>query len=215
VSSSRDGRHWIVPLPEGVASSSPELFGMYTYEVRLGHTEERWSTAQGRFGPVLRVAGVQHPAPPLVCQAARTTNAIRVRAPFATPVHKGRNVRPRIPKTALWALLYARVRQTDGASYRNLLLTRTRLNPPHDHAAFLLGEIDAATMFGEGTFDLVQVVQLLHRSGLPNDAPLTALAAEFFAEERVQQGITDPAGAHLGFARILRVSPLVPVPDAC
>ena len=52
--------------------TSPELFGFFVYEVRLGHKAGRWCTAQGRFGPPLRVAGVQHPAPPLTCQAARS-----------------------------------------------------------------------------------------------------------------------------------------------
>src|SRR4030095_3003587 len=64
-------RHYLIPLPEDLAHTSPELFGFFVYEGRLGHTAERWSTAQGRFGPALRVAGVQHPAPPLECQAAR------------------------------------------------------------------------------------------------------------------------------------------------
>src|SRR6201999_3425827 len=61
---------YLVPLPPNLQETSPELFGFFVYEVRLGHDASRWSTAQGRFGPVLRVSGVQHPAPPLVCQAA-------------------------------------------------------------------------------------------------------------------------------------------------
>src|SRR6185503_6184798 len=69
-------RHYLVPLPDGLDEASLELFGFFVYEVRLGHTETRWCTAQGRFGPALRVAGVQHPAPPLVCQAARGQTAV-------------------------------------------------------------------------------------------------------------------------------------------
>jgi hypothetical protein len=181
---------------------------MYTYEIRVGHTESRWCTAQGRFGPPLRVAGVEHPAPPLFCQAARTANDIRVRAPFATPLNKGRNVRPRLPKTVLWALLYARVRQTDAASYRNLLLTRTELFPPLNP---LPGDADSAVLFGEGSFAIGTVRDLLRRLGLPDDAPLTTLAVELFREPRVE----DPVGTDLGFARMLRISTLAPVPDAC
>ena len=121
------GAHFLIPLPDGLEASSPELFSMFTYEVRLGHTDERWSTAHGRFGPPLRVAGVQHPPPPLVCQAARGLDFIRVRAAFATPVQDGRHVRPLLPKTRLWALLYARVEQADAVAWRNLLLLRTPL----------------------------------------------------------------------------------------
>ena len=210
--SSDDRRHWLIPLPPGLETASPELFGFYTYEIRLGHDAARWCTAQGLYGPPLRVAGVQHPAPTLVCQAARTRQRIRVRAPFATPVHQGRNVRPRFPQTALWALLYARIRQTDAASWRNLLLARTPLHAPSPTLGTeLLPEHDAAVLFGEGDFDLALVHDLLRRNGLPADAPLTTLAVELFQEPPVE----DPMGTNLGFARMLRVSPLAPVPDAC
>ena len=210
-----DGRHWIVPLPQGLNASSPELFGLYTYEIRVGHTNSRWSTAQGRHGPALRVTGVQHPPPPLVCQAARTAKTIHVRAPFATPVYKGRNVRPVFPKTELWAVLYARVRQTDGVSWRNLVLTRTELLAPRAILRRIPPEAHAAVMFGEGEIEIAAVRALLHRVGLPEDAPLTTLAVELFKNSSDPNPAPDPVGADLGFARILRVSPLAPVPDAC
>jgi hypothetical protein len=68
--------HFLLPLPPGVAADDPELFGFYTYELRIGHAGAPgdlrwWSTANGRFGSPLRVVGVQHPAPGLVCQAGR------------------------------------------------------------------------------------------------------------------------------------------------
>jgi hypothetical protein len=201
-----DGRHYVVSLPKGMKETSLELLGMFTYEIRVGHTDARWCTAQSRYGPPLRIAGVQHPPAPLVCQAARTRDAIRVRAPFATPVHNGRNVRPQFPKTHLWGVLYARVRQTDGASWRNLLLARTRLFPPQSRA-----ETDALVLFGEGRFPLVEIDGLLRRLGLPDDAPLTTLAVELFTDPIGP----DPLGRELGHARMLRVSPLIPVPDAC
>jgi hypothetical protein len=52
------------------------LFGFWTYELRIGHAGPPgdltwWSTANGRFGSPLRVVGVQHPAPALVCHAGR------------------------------------------------------------------------------------------------------------------------------------------------
>jgi hypothetical protein len=81
------GAHYLIP---GLDAESPEL---------LGHAGARWSTAQGRFGPPLRIAGVQHPAPPLACQVVRIKGAIHVRAPFVTAVLGGRHLRPHPPKT--------------------------------------------------------------------------------------------------------------------
>ena len=185
---------------------------MFTYEVRLGHAGERWSTAQGRFGPPLRVAGVQHPPPPLACQAARVKAQIRVRAPFATAVLNGRHVRPPFPKTRLWALLYARVRQADADAWRNLLLLKRPLAHRIDHPE--LAPILAASppqLYGDTAFAEADVEQELRARGLPADAPLTVLVAEFLTEP----DIPDPVGVNLGHARLLRVSPLAPVPEAC
>jgi hypothetical protein len=61
-----EGRHFLVPLPPGLNADSPELFGFFTYELRVGHAKI-WSTAQGRFGRALRTTGVQHPPPTLFC----------------------------------------------------------------------------------------------------------------------------------------------------
>ncbi|HEY6803382.1 MAG TPA: hypothetical protein VI306_07370 [Pyrinomonadaceae bacterium] len=201
------GIHFLVPLPKGLNESSLELFGMYSYEIRVGHNDRRWSLAQARFGPPLRVAGVPHPAPPLVCQAARGEFAIRVRAPYATAVHDGRNVRPRFPRTSMWAVLYARIKQTDAASWRNLLLDRAPMSP----GQVFDNEADGRTLFGQGLFEIVQVKNQLQRLGLPDDTPLTTLAVEFFTDPIPP----DPLGDDLGLARMLRVSPLVPVPDSC
>ncbi len=202
------GSHYLVPLPKGLDETSLELFGMFTYEIRVGHTNSRWSSAQGRYGPALRVAGVQHPIPPLVCQAARNKRRIRVRAPFATAVHNGRNVRRRFPRTSMWAVLYARVQQTDAASWRNLLLARARMSPAQE---LMVLEADARALFGEGFFEVPDVHNLLQRLGLPEDTPLTTLAVELFTDPLPP----DPLGQDLGHARMLRVSPLVPVPDQC
>src|SRR5690606_30853539 len=74
--SGNDDVHYLLPLPPGLHAESPELFGFFTYEFRIGHghwshaTDEQenlWSTAQGRFGRPLRVTGLQHPAPTLLC----------------------------------------------------------------------------------------------------------------------------------------------------
>src|SRR5205085_9184626 len=98
--------HFILPLPPGATPSSPELFGFWTYEIRLAHVG-MWSTALGRFGPPLRVAGVQHPPPALTCAASRTKDAVTVTAPFAAPVLDGVSVQPPAPFSSMWALLYA------------------------------------------------------------------------------------------------------------
>jgi hypothetical protein len=201
-------RHFIVPLPDDLSETSPELFGFFVYEVRFGHIGERWSTAQGRFGPALRIAGVQHPAPPLFCQAARSKTHILARAPFAAPVHHGRNVRPRVPQTTLWGLLYARVRQIDTAAWRNVLIAQAPMVRQESEAS----SDDARELYGDAMFAVDSVTEALRRLGLPSDTPLTALAAELFSKPRADR----PLGAGLGSGgRILRISPLVAVPDAC
>jgi hypothetical protein len=56
-------RHFLLPMPPGITPDSPELFGFWTYELRVGHAGtglSNWSTAQARFGRPLRVAGMQH-----------------------------------------------------------------------------------------------------------------------------------------------------------
>lgn len=115
------------------------------------------------------------------------------------------------PKTTIWALLYARVRQTDAASWRNLLLARAELLPPRPAHSHELPEADARLLFGEGAFPVADIQNLLKRLGLPHDAPLTTLAVEFFTDPSV----ADPLGRDVGHARMLRVSPLISVPDVC
>jgi hypothetical protein len=210
--SPRSPRHYLVPLPEGLTPTSPELFGFFTYEVRLGHASG-WSTAQGRYGPALRVAGVQHPAPPLTCGTGRDEFRVLVRAPYAAAVRNGENVRAREPQTTLWAQLYARVRQVDGVTSRNILIAQVALQHRRDN------DLAMDDGFGLGEFDLSSVRQTLARLGLPPDAPLTVLTAETFNRTVIEHGAADPdwrpLGDMLGHGRILRTSPLVPVPDAC
>lgn len=122
-----EGAFYLLPLPPGLSADSPELFGFYTYEFRIGHgnpldKDFLWSTAQGRFGRPLRVTGIQHPAPTLLCTVGRDQNKIFVNAPFAKAVHGGKDVTARPPRTKLWCLLYAQVRRADGQAFRNILL---------------------------------------------------------------------------------------------
>ena len=120
--------HYLLPLPPGLHAESPELFGFFTYEFRMGHghwsngKENVWSTAQGRFGRPLRVTGIQHPAPNLLCNVDRDNDKVYVNAPYARAVWKGRNVTPATPRTQMHCVLYAQVKQADGLSFRNILL---------------------------------------------------------------------------------------------
>jgi hypothetical protein len=123
-------RHfYLMPVPPGLHHESAELFGMFTYEFRYGHTDKIWSTAQGRFGRPLRVAGLQHPAPTLNCMVNRNEKQITVNAPYALAVFQGKNVTSSPPNTSLWGLLYAQVKQADGLDYRNILLSEKELKP--------------------------------------------------------------------------------------
>jgi hypothetical protein len=62
---------YMLPLPPGLHADSDELFGFFSYEIRVGHKAETWSTAQARYGRPLKANGVQHPAPALSCSVIR------------------------------------------------------------------------------------------------------------------------------------------------
>ena len=132
--STSSDRHYLLPLPPGLHADADEMFGFFTYELRLGHyrnpnTEEMvWTTAQGRFGRRLRVTGMQHPAPTLTCMPNRDREKLWVTAPYAVAVHEGKNVTADPPRTQLWALLYAQVTQADNKDYRNILLDDRQLD---------------------------------------------------------------------------------------
>ena len=133
-----DGPVFMLPLPPGTTSESLELFGFWTYEFRVGHarraktggksgSHERWSTAQGRFGRPLRVTGLQHPSPHLICAVQRTQEQVIGTAAYATTVRNGLRVFDLDrgdPQTQIWFMLYTQVRQADGAAYRNVLIDR-------------------------------------------------------------------------------------------
>jgi len=120
-------KHYLLPIPPGLHSESPELFGFFTYEFRVGHVNI-WSTSQGRFGRSLRATGVQHPAPTLTCIVNRDEEKLYVTAPYAVAVHKGKNVTSDPARTEIWALLYAQVRQADNKDFRNILLDEKKLD---------------------------------------------------------------------------------------
>jgi hypothetical protein len=199
--------HFLVPLPPGLTPDSPELFGFFTYEFRVGHAGF-WTTAQGRFGRPLRVTGVQHTAPQLRCAVTRTKSRLEVSASFANPVRDGRSVRPFIPATGLWALLYAQVYQADAADRRNILLDARMLRPQRPSSSGAAIPTDTATaVWGEA-----QIASTLAQLTLGPDTPLSCLAIETLPGDRPWN---DPVGAQLGYERFLRTSTLVHVPGLC
>ena len=252
-------RHFLIPLPKGMHADSPELFGFFTYELRVGHAHI-WSTAQGRWGRRLRATSVQHPAPTLFCTALRTENELLVEAPYAEAVLNGKNITHDPPRTEIWGLLYAQVRQADGKDYRNILLD--------DRALAVLPRQFERVVHADGRVSLPiqnrdavargicrwqqgEIFQLLRDLGLPQDSSLSVLCVEMMptlaalrtppaGKSFVAGGLTDlvagvqgaragvsdvadpaiPGGVRplsdgLGHFRILRTSPLTPVPAVC
>ncbi|WP_116694395.1 hypothetical protein [Marixanthomonas spongiae] len=132
--STTSDRHYLLPIPAGMHANADELFGFFTYEFRIGHyqnpdtNEPVWTTAQGRYGRRLRATGIQHPAPTLLCSTNRDEKKLWVTAPYAVAVHESKNVTANPPRTQLWALLYAQVKQADNLDYRNILLDDKQLD---------------------------------------------------------------------------------------
>ncbi|MDQ6916328.1 MAG: DUF2163 domain-containing protein [Pseudomonadota bacterium] len=185
-------RHFIVPLPPGIDSDMPELFGFWTYELRIGH-HAIWSTAQARFGRPLVVKGVQHPAPVLSVAAMRVRPSpkdpasspprIVVVAPHATAVFEHRRLtQPAAgdPRTRIWVLLYAQVTQADRATRRNVLVARA---PAIARVTQAVPGIppsppSARDVIGVAHFDEQVINARLAEMALPADAPLSVVAVE-------------------------------------
>jgi hypothetical protein len=200
--------HFMLPLPTGLAVDATELFGMFTYEFRVGH-QENWSTDQARFGPPLRVAGVQHPAPPLLPLVSSVTASVSVSASYATPTFNGQNLLPSPPCTQLWALLYAQVTQADGASQRNVLLDRLSLTRDREGPLKHLFTVPGVA----GAFwQRSRIQAVLAALALPAQSPLSVIVVETFQD---LGGVFDPLGGDLGHVRILRTSPLTAVHAVC
>ncbi len=206
-------RHFLVPPPPNTDPGSPELFSFFTYEIRVGHgpgapDDPFWSTAQARFGEALTLEGVQHPPPELVCSVTPGTDrSIRVQAPYATPYLGLKQVTPVRPNTEIWFVLYARLRQADGATWRNIQIDH------HPSRKVRGGESAAMAPVAEGWWSDAEVVDALARAGLDPDTPLTVLAVETLPEPN--GGFVDPIGGDLGQVRILRTSPLADVAQDC
>jgi hypothetical protein len=177
-------KHFLVPLPPGLHPESPELFGFFTYEFRIGHLEG-WSTAQGRFGRALSCQGVQHPQPQLFAQPDRDEQRIRVSATHAEAVFDGRRVTAKPVRTDLWALLYAQVRMADNSDNRNILLNDRRMKPlperiidPVTGELIFSSENSDAAKRAQTEWSNAEISQLLQNLGLPADSPLSVLCVE-------------------------------------
>ncbi len=195
--------HFMVPLPPGFDPDAPELFGFWTYELRVGH-KLIWSTAQARFGRPLVVKGVQHPPPALRCAALRVRPApnkppfpprIVVTAPHATAVFNDKRLtQPTAgdPRTRIWVLLYAQVTQADGASRRNVLLARAPAVPQvdHDNSGKPVPPKTRDVM-SIAQFDEQAVAQRLADLALPANSPLSVITVELLPGDRlVQQNVS-------------------------
>lgn len=262
IPSQKSDKHFLIPLPPGLHAASPELFGLFTYEIRVGH-RKIWTTAQGRFGRPLRITGVQHPAPTLFCSVNRDELAVSVSAPHAIAVLDGVNLTANPPRTDIWALLYAQVTQADGKSNRNILLGEKILVTPRPTKG-MPGYVAAthinkdALVYSETTWKNDEVSQILALMGLPISSSLSVICVEMMprpetyisaitgsannqslytsavfgqqvnattadgakladvaAAAVVINDNTSPLGRDLGQFRILRTSPLTPVPFVC
>jgi hypothetical protein len=242
ISAQDSNRHYLVALPPGTYPDSPELFGFYTYEIRIGHDQGTlsnpfWSTAQGRFGTALILEGVQHPAPPLSCNVTRINKVILASSAFAQPYAEGVNLQAVPPQTELWFVLYARVVQADGAIMRNIELDKRRGEiferrrwhevskkfgisttasiPTVSESFSARGVIQniKAPLQGHVLWSDEEVEELLRFMGLPTTTPLSVIGIELLPEPNGK--FYDPLGGNLGEVRILRTSSLQEVEGRC
>ncbi len=231
--------HYLLPLPPGLHSESGDLFGFFVYELRVGHTDRIWCTAHSRFGHPTRVNGVQHPAPPLKCLVNRTSAGISVTAQYALALFNGRNVTSKPPKTEIWCMLYAQVKQADAKQNRNILLSEARVecveSKQFNLATFLAERSESPIRFansfdvnldapaaGIASWSENEIGQLLNQFNLARTTGLSVLAVEMMP--RYDQYIlfgkepdtsVRPLSQQLGQYRILRTAPLMAVPEIC
>jgi len=198
-------RHFLVPLPPGLSAVSPELFGFFVYDICVGHANI-WCTAQARYGGSVRLTGVQHPAPALVCSTTRDKDKVVMSAPYAYAISEGSNL-THYPMTELWGLLYAQVAVVNGEDHRNILLGRKQLGRAHNE-----NDTEIKTPTGFCEWPNKEIAEILDQFGLPEKAPISCMVVELFPNGLRDR---DPLGADLGYTRILRTSQLEPVPEIC
>jgi len=199
--------HFLVPLPDGISPEALDLFGFWSYELRVGHL--LWSTAQGRYGRPFTVRGVQHPSRHLIATVDRLTTyptdggplqpCIVSSADLAQTVLDGESLTSAsAPQTQIWFLLYAQLRRVDGQAYRNILLMKLRgqqpqqftsgpgfNNPvgnqitPHDTPS-TAGIAQIQSIPVQAAFSVAEVDTFLTDLLLPTNTPLSVLAVELF-----------------------------------
>jgi len=218
--------HYLLPLPPGLHNESNELFGFFTYEIRVGHSNQIWCTAKGRFGHPIRVNGVQHPAPPLKLLVDRTPKELVTTAHYATAVLSGKNVTSKPPKSEIWCMLYAQTRQADGKENRNILLTELKLEyvqpkPVPNKFKIISVNLDAPAT-GAGRWTELEIRALLEKFNLHKNTRLSVLAVEmmprydqYFIHGPTPDTSVRPLSRELGQYRILRTSRLVAAPEIC
>ena len=219
-------KYFIVPLPDGTDGDSPELFGFWGYEIRVGH-KLIWSTAQARYGRPLVIKGVQHPAPILECAPVRLrgnppgkSDGIVVTVPFATAVFADKRLTRLAagdPRTKIWVMLYAQVRQADGTMNRNILIARALAFPQRtsDTAGNV---VPPATrdVLGVARFDQSAINKTLDDLALPVSQPLSALAVELLPGDNLVQIPTQLPTFGIAETQVEEVFTLIDkqVPDA-
>jgi len=233
-------RHFLVPLPPGTYPDSPELFGFYTYEIRVGHdkgtpTTPFWSTAQARFGTSVVLEGVQHPCASLRCNVFRVKSGILASSSYAKAFRQGTNIQSIPPNTQIWFVLYAQVNQADGSTMRNIELDKRAGRILERKEACALKKMTGLDLFSKSVIHYApgrqaiqnsqapvqshslwqqdEVVTFLKDIGLPKNTPLSILGVELLPEPN--GSFSDPLGANLGQVRILRTSTLYPVDSLC
>ncbi len=176
-------RHFLVPLPPGLHAESPELFGFFTYEIRVGHLQG-WATAQSRFGRGLTYQGVQHPAPQLLCRPERSDKGLSVSSLHAESVFDGSRVTANPVRTRIWALLYAQVRMADDSDNRNILLDdrlmrlRPRIVSRENGELVFDGEQADTAKRSVAEWSNAEIKSRLEHYGLPTDSRLSVLCVE-------------------------------------
>jgi hypothetical protein len=234
-------RHFLVPLPSGIYPDSPELFGCYTYEIRVGHDKGSsinpfWSTAQARFGLPVTLDGVQHPCPPLHCNYC-LKKGIFTYATYAQAFYQGTDLQALPPNTQIWFVLYAQINQADGSTMRNVELDKrigNILSRKRDELEVIkemtgINLLDESLGYSAEDRKLTQnlqipiqgytfwqqkeIVTLLNNMELPKNTPLSILGVELLPEPN--GSFSDPLGANVGEVRILRTSALCPVDNLC
>jgi hypothetical protein len=91
---------------------------------------------------------------------------------------------------------------------RNIVIGRRRAVPQLPQT----GQREKLETVGIARWEQNEIDLQLRALGLPRNAPLGVLAVEILPEIERKP---DPLGADLGRVRILRASPLIPVPEVC